>query len=130
MSYQDLIDAQRYADNEWDDALQAARENRDVFQAEDSRAKVTVMMRDGLTYDFVPVSLPMDLGKRMNALAEQVVIFYRDAPDRTRRNFVLTARLPDGRKRSVEYPPKSGQYALDRVAELVEWAEREMEVTA
>lgn len=130
MSYSDLVDAQQEADYEWNAALQSARETRDVFQAEDSRAKVTVMMRNGLTYDFLPVSLPTALGKRVNALAELVVIFYRDAPSRTRSNFVLTARLPDGRKRSVEYPPKSGQVALDRVAELVEWAERRMGVTA
>lgn len=141
MSYQDMIDAQRHADYEWDDALQAGRGKRDVFRAEDSHTTVTVILRNALTYDLLPVRLPAKLGRRMNALAERIVIFYRYAPGQcwsrdgsvkegTQHNYVLAARLPDGRTRSVRYPPNSGQYALDRVAELIEWAEREIWGTA
>ena len=104
---------------------------------------VAVTLRDGLTFRWFTVAMPVTLGKRMILLdVEQHVHFYRDTPGQywthdanhtiraTRDNYVLTARLPDGRTKSVEYPPESGQVALDRAADLVDWAEREMGVTA
>lgn len=138
MSYMD--EEQRLADYEWDEALRAARDRYNQPPCEPEHETVRVMMQDGLTDSYIAVGLPVDLGRRMNALHERLVNFYRHAPgpywphgDRIRRairhNYVLTARLPDGRRHRVEYPPRSGQFALDRVAALVEWAEQEMGIT-
>ena len=98
------------------------------------RDGTSVEMQAGWSYERVWVTLPGDIGKRARTLTDQHHVLFQWFPPGmhcrhdAQGDYVLTCRLPDGRKRSIASPPRSGM-ALELLPGLLDWAEQEMGVT-
>jgi hypothetical protein len=142
MSYFDTFDGPSVADYARDREREQDMERWHTRRSIMDRYAVTprydedttsVEMQVGWCYERVWVALPGDIGRRARVLADQHRVLFRrfspgmrsghDAQD----DYVLTCRLPDGRNRSITYPPRSG-VALELLPALLDWAEQEMGV--